>query len=72
MSQKLRKRAMADRYGVTTKTIDRWSQDSRLGFPQPLHINATPIWDLGEVERWERERARPGRPQAESTELGTC
>jgi len=65
MSQKLRKRAMADRYGVTTKTIDRWSQDSRLAFPQPLRIGATPIWDLGEVERWEISRARPSKPQAE-------
>ena len=74
MSQKLRKRAMADRYGVTTKTIDRWSQDSRLAFPQPLRIGATPIWDLGEVERWERERARPGRPpvsQADSAASAT-
>jgi predicted DNA-binding transcriptional regulator AlpA len=68
MSQKLRKRAMADRYGVTTKTIDRWVLDPKLGFPAPIHINATPIWDLSEVERWERDRARPGRPQAE---LGT-
>jgi predicted DNA-binding transcriptional regulator AlpA len=69
MSQKLRKRALADRYGVTTKTIDRWSQDPRLGFPRPVHINTTPIWDLGEVERWEISRARPRQPQTESTEL---
>jgi predicted DNA-binding transcriptional regulator AlpA len=69
MSHKLRKRAMAERYGVTTKTIDRWVADPRLRFPAPIRINVTPIWDLAEVERWERDRARSGRPQTESTEL---
>ena len=73
MTQKLRKRAMADRYGVTTKTIDRWAADPKLGFPAPLRINATPLWDLEQVESWERDRARPERPvpQADSTASAT-
>jgi predicted DNA-binding transcriptional regulator AlpA len=65
MSRKLRKRPTADRYGVSTKTIDRWTQDPRLDFPKPFHVNALPYWDEAELEAWERSRARPSRPQAE-------
>jgi hypothetical protein len=69
MGRKLRKRATADRYGVTTKTVDRWAADPKLGFPQPIYIGATPLWDEDQLIAFERSRARPGRPQTESTEL---
>jgi predicted DNA-binding transcriptional regulator AlpA len=65
MSRKLRKRATADRYGVSTKSIDRWTASPRLQFPKPLRINEIPYWDEAELEAWERSRARPSRPQAE-------
>jgi predicted DNA-binding transcriptional regulator AlpA len=71
--RKLRKRPTADRYGVATKTIDRWTADPTLGFPKPIHINTLPYWDLAELEAWERSRARPGRPvpQADSAASAT-
>jgi predicted DNA-binding transcriptional regulator AlpA len=69
MSRKLRKRPTAKRYGVSTKSIDRWTQDPKLGFPQPIYINALPYWDEAELEAWERSRARPRQPHTESTEL---
>jgi hypothetical protein len=65
MSRKFRKRPTADRYGVTTKTIDRWVADPKLGFPQPINIGSTPYWDEDQLEAFERSRARPGRPQTE-------
>jgi hypothetical protein len=65
MGRKLRKRATADRYDVTTKTIDRWVADPKLGFPQPFYIGSTPLWDEDQLEVFERSRARPSRPQAE-------
>jgi predicted DNA-binding transcriptional regulator AlpA len=71
MTRKLRKRPTADRYGVSTKSIDRWTQDPKLDFPKPIHINTLPYWDLAELEAWERSRARPGRPQTDSTASAT-
>ena len=71
MSRNLRKHAMADRYGVSTKSIDRWTADRRLNFPKPFFINQLPYWNLAEVERWERDRARPGRPQTDSAASAT-
>jgi hypothetical protein len=65
MSRNLRKRATADRYDVSTKSIDRWVEDPRLGFPAPFYINSLPYWNEDELIAWERSRARPSRPQAE-------
>ena len=65
MSRNLRKRPTADRYGVSTKSIDRWTANPKLGFPQPIYINSLPYWNEDELIAWERSRARPSRPQAE-------
>jgi predicted DNA-binding transcriptional regulator AlpA len=48
----LRKRQLAERYGCTTRTIDRWSETGRL--PKPLRIGSVPVWELAEVEACER------------------
>jgi hypothetical protein len=63
MIRKLRKSAVAERYGnVSTRTIDRWLLDPALKFPKPIYIGSTPMWDEDELARWERGRATPGRP----------
>ena len=36
----LRKRAVADRYGVNVRTIDRWAEDGRL--PPPIYRGIAP------------------------------
>jgi predicted DNA-binding transcriptional regulator AlpA len=60
MIRKLRKAQVAERYGnVNTRTIDRWTRNKELGFPQPMKIGSTPLWDEAELEAWERDRARP-------------
>ena len=59
MAQKLRKNAVAQRYGgVNPRTIkNRWLRDPELKFPKPLYIGASPLWDESELEKWERTRA---------------
>jgi predicted DNA-binding transcriptional regulator AlpA len=62
MIRKLRKSAVAERYGnVNTRTIDRWTADEKLGFPKPIYIGSTPLWDEAELAAWEKSRARPRR-----------
>jgi hypothetical protein len=51
---------VAQRYDVTTRTIERWEEDEheRLDFPEPdLRINHRKYWKLKTLERWERRRA---------------
>jgi predicted site-specific integrase-resolvase len=44
----LRKRAVADRYGINKRTVDRWSEDGRL--PKPIYRGIIPLWDLCELD----------------------
>jgi hypothetical protein len=61
MSRKLRRSQVAERYGdVDPRTIDRWRENPKLCFPQPTYIGVTPMWDEGELEEWDRNRAKPG------------
>jgi hypothetical protein len=56
-------RKLGERYGGRhPRTITRWTQDPKLGFPQPFYIGRTPFWDESKIEAFERERAMPGRP----------
>jgi hypothetical protein len=56
MGQKLRKKQLAERYQHTIRTIERWTVDGRL--PQPFYVGRAPLWDLEELEEWERARPR--------------
>jgi predicted DNA-binding transcriptional regulator AlpA len=59
MTRNLRKAQVAARLGnVATRTIDRWTADEKLGFPQPLYIGVTPLWDEAELEAWKRDRPK--------------
>ena len=49
---------VAQRYDVTTRTIERWEEDERLDFPEPdLRINSRKYWKVTTLVRWERRRA---------------
>jgi predicted DNA-binding transcriptional regulator AlpA len=66
-ARKLRRNQVAERYGgVNPRTIDRWRDDPKLGFPQPMKVGGTPLWDEAELEAWERSRARPGLAKTRS------
>jgi predicted DNA-binding transcriptional regulator AlpA len=58
MTKKLRKGAVAERYGdVDVRTVDRWLADPALKFPRPIFINRIPYWDESDLTKWERTRA---------------
>jgi hypothetical protein len=44
----LRRRQVAARYNITTRTVDRWASDGRL--PPPMLRGRVPLWDLDELE----------------------
>ena len=48
--------AVAARYGVTTRSVDRWWRNPDLNFPQPIIVNQRKYWALTDLEIWERGR----------------
>jgi hypothetical protein len=71
MSTFLRKRQVAARYNIVTRTVDRWSEDGRL--PPPLFRGKVPLWSLEELEAQDHAAAAVARasgklkPAAEQT-----
>ena len=55
-NRKLTARALCERYGVVSKTIDRWTETGIL--PQPMRINRYRYWDLAELEAFDHARMR--------------
>ena len=53
----LTRRQQARRYGVSTRTIDRWSDDDNLGLPAEIDIAGRKYRKLSDLETWERARA---------------
>ena len=49
------KRAVARRYGVTTRTVDRWKKQKVIP-PPDLTINNRQFWDEATLDRNDRER----------------
>ncbi len=49
--------ALAAHYNVTTRTIERWRRDPRMGFPQAATINGRNYTSLKAVRRYDRKRA---------------
>jgi predicted site-specific integrase-resolvase len=57
--RKLTSRALAERYGVCSRTLDRWTEAGIL--PEPMRINKVRYWDVQEIELRERERMGAAR-----------
>jgi len=55
--RRLPTKATAERYGVSTRTIERWRGDAKLNFPQPDSVNGRNYDRLSELVRWDRQRA---------------
>jgi predicted site-specific integrase-resolvase len=60
--QFFRKAQVALRYGVNTRTVDRWARDGRL--PAPVHRGRIPLWDGTELDRSDRRAVVERTPQA--------
>ena len=56
MARKLNSRALQQRYGVVTRTIDRWVEAGVL--PPPMVINKIRYWDEAELEARDRDRVK--------------
>jgi predicted DNA-binding transcriptional regulator AlpA len=55
----LRKRAVANRYGINRRTVDRWAEDGRL--PPPIYRGIIPLWDLSELDAQDHAAAAEAR-----------
>jgi hypothetical protein len=52
----LTRRAQAERYGKSIKTIERWGANPAMGMPQEYLFHRMPHRDEAELEAWERSR----------------
>jgi hypothetical protein len=57
LARRLPTRRVAERYNVSTRSIERWANDPNLGFPQPLVINKRKYWSEAELEQFDATRA---------------
>ena len=51
----LRRRAVANRYGITPRSVDRWSADGRL--PAPVYRGKIPLWEEAQLDESDRAAA---------------
>jgi hypothetical protein len=49
--------AVAARYGVVPRSIDRWLNRPELDFPPPDNVNGRRYWWLSQLRNWDRSRA---------------
>lgn len=50
-------RLVAARYAMNIRSLDRWAEDDRLNFPQPVYLGRMRFWKVADLEAWERSRA---------------
>jgi hypothetical protein len=55
--KRLPARFVWERFGITSRTLDRWLADEELKFPRPLVINNRRYFDEIQLISWERARA---------------
>ena len=60
----LTRTAQAQRYGKTTKTIERWGKDRRMNMPPEYWFGPLPHRAEDELETWERSRVGVTAPDA--------
>jgi hypothetical protein len=63
--QKLGTVAVANRYDTSVRTVDRWTKDPALDFPQPMFINKRKYWSLNALKQWDRKQSARGRGRHE-------
>jgi hypothetical protein len=54
--RKLPRKKTCERYGVCSKTIERWEKNPALGFPRALVINGRKYDDEDELDEWDATR----------------
>ena len=56
-----RKKRVAERYDVSTRTVERWSKDGRIPPPDYLPGFPFPLWDDDKLDAHDAQRS--SRPQ---------
>jgi hypothetical protein len=71
MGIKLSRSQVALRYGnVSVRTIERWTRDPRLNFPQPVRFGyRNQLYDLDELRAWEQVRKQIELPDIDDLPL---
>jgi hypothetical protein len=65
----LRRAAVAERYSVDERTVERMRKDGRL--PQPHYRGRFPLWSLEELEASDRAAVIASRRAAEREKVGS-
>lgn len=62
--QKMQARAVARRFDISVRTLDRWLQKPHLAFPKPCMVThdvagrvSARFWRVGDLIAWERRQA---------------
>jgi predicted site-specific integrase-resolvase len=63
---KLRKRTVAERYGINVRTLERMVKDGRLP-PPNFYIGRSPFWAENDLEAHDRQAATAPRPKMKRT-----
>lgn len=65
---------LADRFGVSLMTVNRWLVDPRVNLPQPYFVGQRRYWNLAEIEAWEKTRAAASAhaPQGAAKKAGAA
>ena len=45
------------RFGISSRTFERWLRDPALNFPRPIVINRVRFFSVAELRAWEASRA---------------
>lgn len=54
--RKLQTRHLCARYQICDRTVDRWLNDVRLGFPQPIVVNRRRYWDEADIAAFDAKQ----------------
>ena len=56
--QLVAKSAIANEFGVSSRTISRWMSDASVGFPKPVDIRGLLYFSRSSIEEWKRNASR--------------
>ena len=62
----------AGRYGKSIRSLDRWLDDPRMGFPHPVYLGRMRFWRVADLEAWEAEQARRAPAEARAEEAAVA
>jgi predicted DNA-binding transcriptional regulator AlpA len=58
-------RRVANRLGISLRTLDRRSRDARLGFPAPIKLKERNYFRAADIDAWIETMARRGVARAQ-------